>query len=213
MPIVSADRVFESFAISHHLELKVGFRTIRLHSRVTPVTTICFATMTDTTDDIPHTDLIADGWIDRHMPAWTQPYLKLARLDRPTGILAAAVTVLVGKSQLASPTAATGIGHDGAVHHRRHRHARRGLHGETISSTAIIDAQVETYTRTAFAVPARSGCSGALVFLALELALGLVVLIQLNRLTIWLGVASLVLVGVYPLMKRLTWWAAGPSLG
>ena len=31
-------------------------------------------------------------------------------------------------------------------------------------------------------------------------------LVQLNHRTIALGVASLVLVGAYPLMKRLTWW-------
>ena len=33
----------------------------------------------------PHTDLADDGWIDRRMPAWTRPYFKLARLDRPAG--------------------------------------------------------------------------------------------------------------------------------
>src|SRR5579864_2873608 len=35
---------------------------------------------------LPHTDIPADGWIDRRMPGWARPYLRLARLDRPTGI-------------------------------------------------------------------------------------------------------------------------------
>jgi 4-hydroxybenzoate polyprenyltransferase len=46
----------------------------------------------------------------------------------------------------------------------------------------------------------------ALLFLAALLACGLVVLLSLNRLAQELGVASLLLVGVYPLAKRVTWW-------
>jgi 4-hydroxybenzoate polyprenyltransferase len=46
----------------------------------------------------------------------------------------------------------------------------------------------------------------ALAFLGLLLAAGLVVLLQLNRLSQGLGVASLLLVGLYPLAKRVTWW-------
>ena len=46
----------------------------------------------------------------------------------------------------------------------------------------------------------------ALVFLAVLLLVGLGVLLQLNRLAQVLGVASLLLVGLYPLAKRVTWW-------
>jgi 4-hydroxybenzoate polyprenyltransferase len=46
----------------------------------------------------------------------------------------------------------------------------------------------------------------ALVFLGLLLALGLAVLLQLNRLAQVLGAGSLLLVALYPLAKRVTWW-------
>jgi len=46
----------------------------------------------------------------------------------------------------------------------------------------------------------------ALVFLVALLGCGLLVLLCLNRLAQGLGVASLVLVGLYPLAKRVTWW-------
>jgi len=46
----------------------------------------------------------------------------------------------------------------------------------------------------------------ALVFLAVLLAIGLLILLQLNPLAQGLGVASLVLVALYPLAKRVTWW-------
>jgi len=46
----------------------------------------------------------------------------------------------------------------------------------------------------------------AWVFLAGQLGLGLLVLLQLNLYTIMVGASSLVLVTVYPLMKRITYW-------
>jgi 4-hydroxybenzoate polyprenyltransferase len=46
----------------------------------------------------------------------------------------------------------------------------------------------------------------ALLFLALLLLIGLVILLQLNLLAQALGAVSLVLVGLYPLAKRITWW-------
>jgi 4-hydroxybenzoate polyprenyltransferase len=46
----------------------------------------------------------------------------------------------------------------------------------------------------------------ALAFLVALLGCGLLVLLSLNRLAQELGVASLVLVGLYPLAKRVTWW-------
>src|SRR5581483_6423613 len=46
----------------------------------------------------------------------------------------------------------------------------------------------------------------ALIFLAMLLATGLIVLLQLNRLAQALGAASLLLVALYPLAKRVTGW-------
>ena len=47
---------------------------------------------------------------------------------------------------------------------------------------------------------------GAAVFLGVLLLAGLLVLLQLNRLCWALGAGSLVLVALYPLAKRVTWW-------
>ncbi|XP_044735298.1 4-hydroxybenzoate polyprenyltransferase, mitochondrial [Chrysoperla carnea] len=46
----------------------------------------------------------------------------------------------------------------------------------------------------------------ALIFLSLQLSLGLLILLQFNLYTIILGSSSLVLVILYPLMKRITYW-------
>ena len=46
----------------------------------------------------------------------------------------------------------------------------------------------------------------AVVFMALQSLVGLIILLQFNSFSIWLGVASLITVIVYPFMKRVTWW-------
>ncbi len=161
------------------------------------------AIMTDIDADRIHTDLPRDGWIDRRMPAWTRPYLKLARFDRPTGIWLLLLPCLWAIG-LASPNAAGGLGL--AVLFTIGAIVMRGA-GCTVNDIIDrkIDAQVER-TRGRPLPSGQVGLMGASIFLALELAVGFVILIQLDRLAIGLGVASLILVGLYPLMKRLTWW-------
>ena len=45
-------------------------------------------------------------------------------------------------------------------------------------------------------------------FLALQLSLGLAILLQLHPYSQILGTASLILVGTYPLFKRFTYWVS-----
>ena len=46
----------------------------------------------------------------------------------------------------------------------------------------------------------------AIVFLLVQLLIGLLILIQFNKLTIIFGCLALIPVFIYPLMKRITWW-------
>ncbi len=46
----------------------------------------------------------------------------------------------------------------------------------------------------------------AIFFLIIQLCVGLLILIQFNKLTIIFGCLSLIPVFIYPLMKRITWW-------
>ncbi|OLY83430.1 4-hydroxybenzoate polyprenyltransferase, mitochondrial [Smittium mucronatum] len=48
--------------------------------------------------------------------------------------------------------------------------------------------------------------SEAIVFLGAQLSVGLAILLQLNNFTIFLGSSSLILVVLYPYMKRITFW-------
>jgi 4-hydroxybenzoate polyprenyltransferase len=68
-----------------------------------------------------------------------------------------------------------------------------------------IDAQVAR-TRTRPIPSGAISVKRAWLFLAAQCLLGLLILLQLNRYSILLGVASLLLVAGYPFMKRITWW-------
>lgn len=68
-----------------------------------------------------------------------------------------------------------------------------------------IDAQVAR-TRSRPIPSGQVSVRGAVIWLIAQSLLGLVILVTLGRAAIWLGVASLVLVAIYPFAKRFTWW-------
>ena len=149
-----------------------------------------------------HTDIVADGWVAR-LPAPVRPYVLLARLDRPIGawllylpgvwgiLLARAAPIETVRLLLLFGVGSLVMRAAGCV--------------VNDAWDRDLDRQV---TRTA-GRPLASGAlrmRAALAFLAVLLLVGLLILLQLNRLAIALGVASLLLVGLYPLAKRVTWW-------
>jgi 4-hydroxybenzoate polyprenyltransferase len=149
-----------------------------------------------------HTDIRTGGLVAR-LPGAARPYALLMRLDRPIGSW---LLFLPGPwaFALAAPDWATGLWLAllfgvGAV-------VMRGA-GCVVNDwwDRELDAKV---TRTA-GRPIASGAirpRQALAFLAVLLAIGLVILLQLTPLAIWLGVASLVPIMLYPLAKRVTDW-------
>jgi 4-hydroxybenzoate polyprenyltransferase len=68
-----------------------------------------------------------------------------------------------------------------------------------------LDAMVER-TRSRPIPAGQVSVIQAVVFLVAQALIGLAVLLQFNRLAVWTGIASLLIVAIYPLMKRITWW-------
>ncbi|WP_374764405.1 4-hydroxybenzoate octaprenyltransferase [Yunchengibacter salinarum] len=151
-------------------------------------------------------DAVAGSWVYRHAPARTRPYLKLARLDRPVGawlVLWPSLWSLVLGGWGVLPPAMLVLYATlfaiGAV-------AMRGA-GCTINDLADrhIDARVER-TRARPLPAGEVSVTGAVAFLGLQCAVGLLILVQFNAFAIVLGVASVGLVALYPFMKRVTYW-------
>ncbi|HET6609567.1 MAG TPA: 4-hydroxybenzoate octaprenyltransferase [Rhodopila sp.] len=149
-----------------------------------------------------HTDIIAHGWVARFPDRW-RPYLLLARLDRPIGawllFLPGLWGILLARASVAESIRLIVLFGIGSVVMR--------------SAGCVVndlwDRDIDRKIARTAGRPLASGAlraRHALTFLALLLAVGLAILLQLNRLSQALGVASLVLVALYPLAKRVTWW-------
>jgi 4-hydroxybenzoate polyprenyltransferase len=145
------------------------------------------------------------NWVDRLAPAWTRPYLRLARLDRPIGswLLLLPCWWSVG---LAAVGAREGVNLWHLVLFFVGAFAMRGA-GCTWND--IVDRDLDARVERTRSRPIPSGqvtVATAAAFLVLQAMIGLAVLLQFNRFTIYVGLASLGVVAVYPFMKRITYW-------
>jgi len=146
------------------------------------------------------------NWVDTRAPSWSRPYLRLARLDRPIGSwlllmpcwwsAALAAGVLGDISRLPVVIALFFVG----------AFVMRGA-GCTWNDITDrdLDAKVER-TRSRPIPAAQVSVPQAIAFLVLQALVGLAVLLQFNRFAVATGIASLIIVAVYPFMKRITWW-------
>ncbi len=144
----------------------------------------------------------ATSWIDARMPPRTRPWLRLARADRPAGFWLL-MWPCWWSAALAAPgwpdPALLALFAAGAVVMRA-----AGCVVNDIADREF-DARVER-TKSRPLASGEASVSGALVFLAVLLACGLAILVQLDRAAVLVGAGSLVLVGLYPFMKRITHW-------
>src|ERR1700678_1294034 len=146
------------------------------------------------------------NWVDTHAPSWSRPYLRLARFDRPIGswlllmpcwwsaALAAAVGGDVG--QLPSVIVLFFVG-------------AFVMRGAGCTWNDITDRDLDALVERTQSRPIPAGqvsVPQAVAFLVIQSLIGLAVLLQFNRFAIVTGIASLVIVAIYPFMKRITWW-------
>ncbi len=161
------------------------------------------------TDDARPADAAPITWVD-HVPAAVRPYLRLARADRPIGIWLL-LWPCWWSILLAAPQAGFGFwtviwivclfvlfAVGAAV-----------MRGAGCTYNDIVDRDIDAKVARTAGRPIPSGqvsLAMAWTFLVAQLAIGLVVLIQLNWFSIVLGALSLVPIAIYPFMKRITDW-------
>ncbi|HTH17681.1 MAG TPA: 4-hydroxybenzoate octaprenyltransferase [Magnetospirillum sp.] len=147
-------------------------------------------------------DIPVGNWIDRWVPPVARPYLRLMRLDRPIGTWLLLFPCW-WSAALAAPDwpdlwlfALFAVGSI----------VMRGA-GCTVND--IADHKFDALVERTKGRPIPSGAVSvkqAAAFLAAQLVVGLLILVQLNGFAIGVGIASLALVFPYPLMKRITYW-------
>src|SRR5438105_445845 len=147
-------------------------------------------------------DIRQGDWVDRILPAWVQPYARLARLDRSIGtwlLLFPGWWAIALAARRWPDPALLLLFALGAV----------GMRGAGCTLNDIADRHYDAQVARTRLRPLPSGAvtlRQAALFLAFQLATGAAVLFSLNRTSVLLGVAVLGLIGTYPFMKRITYW-------
>lgn len=163
-----------------------------------------------TENHIPGHETVADAqsgnWVDRYAPGWLKPYARLARWDRPIGIWLLFWPCAWGLGMAAVANPERGFDWIAVVLMFVGALLMRGA-GCTFND--IVDRDIDMKVARTRSRPIPSGqvtAKDALVFLVAQTLLASAILFQFNRFTVWAAIGSLVLVVIYPFMKRVTWW-------
>ncbi len=153
--------------------------------------------MTRTASDIPK-----GNWIDRAAPRALRPYLRLARLDRPIGtwllLLPCWWSIALASPGWPDPWLLALFAIGAIV-----------MRGAGCTLNDIVDRDIDARVARTADRPITSGAvsvANAAAFFVIQCLAGLAVLSQFNAFAIWVGVASLGLIAIYPFMKRITYW-------
>ncbi|MDP4031855.1 MAG: 4-hydroxybenzoate octaprenyltransferase [Pseudorhodobacter sp.] len=156
--------------------------------------------------------IVADAprgnWVDSQAPAALRPYLRLSRADRPIGTWLLLLPCFWGLALAA--------GADPAGYRPWDAWIAIGctlgafvMRGAGCTWNDITDRDIDAAVARTKSRPIPSGqvsVRQALLWMFAQVALGALILITFNPVTIGLGVASLALVAIYPFAKRFTWW-------
>lgn len=151
-------------------------------------------------------DAVRGHWADTLLPRWLRPYSRLARWERPIGWW-----LLLWPCWWSAALASDHAGRPwpnpghlvlfliGAV----------AMRGAGCTWNDLVDRDIDERVARTRSRPIPSGqvtAGQARVFLVLQALVGLVVLLQFDRFSIGLGLSSLLVVAIYPFMKRVTDW-------
>ena len=152
-------------------------------------------------------DAVTGNWVDRWAPAWSRPYMRLSRADRPIGtwllllpcwwgvLLAALAT---GGGDLGTLWIAVGCAVGAFL-----------MRGAGCTWNDVTDREFDAQVARTRSRPIPSGqvtVKQATVWMILQALIAFAILLTFNTSAILLGIASLVLVCIYPFAKRFTWW-------
>ena len=155
-------------------------------------------------------DIPEAGFLYRTAPKTIKPYLTLARFDRPIGtwlvLFPCWWSLTLATDNWSAATGSLGktlwlylLFGIGAV----------VMRGAGCTFNDITDRHFDAKVARTAGRPIPSGAVSvpqAILFMMFLSLMGLSVLIQFNYFTIYLGIASLFLVVIYPFMKRITYW-------
>ena len=146
------------------------------------------------------------NWVDTSAPPWLRPYLRLTRLDRPIGWWLLLLPCWWSSALAAVADGAWGpnlwlvlLFLIGAI----------VMRGAGCTWNDLVDRDIDARVERTRSRPIPSGqvsVRAAIIFLVVQALIGLLVLLQFNAFAVMVGLASLLVVAIYPFMKRVTYW-------
>lgn len=156
--------------------------------------------------DITVADATKMNWVDRFMPLWSRPYLRLSRADRPAGTWLLLLPCLY---TLALAIAATGWRVEDVWFFIAFCIGAFLMRGAGCTWNDLTDEEFDGEVERTRSRPLPSGQvsrRGAYVWMVAQALLAFLILITFNGLSIFMGFLALIPVAIYPFMKRVTWW-------
>lgn len=152
-------------------------------------------------------DAASDNWVDRYAPAFTRPYLRLSRADRPIGTWllllpcwwGLALAMLFDQQPRWFDLwifAGCGLG-------------AFLMRGAGCTWNDITDRDIDAKVARTRSRPIPSGqvsVKGAMVWMIAQALIAFCILLTFNYAAISLGILALLPVAIYPFAKRFTWW-------
>ena len=151
-------------------------------------------------------DAVTGNWVDHLAPAWSRPYLRLSRADRPIGTWLLLLPCWWGVGLAAATYGpkpldlwiVVGCGFGAFL-----------MRGAGCTWNDITDREFDAAVARTRSRPIPSGqvtVKQAAGWMAAQALLAALILFTFNWAAIGLGVLSLGLVAIYPFAKRFTWW-------
>jgi len=150
-------------------------------------------------------DARPDSLVLRLTPDFALPYVQLARLDRPAGW-----QLLLAPCWWSAALAGDAVHRGPDLRHLLlFLIGAIAMRGAGCTYNDILDRDLDAGVARTRGRPLPSGRvspRAAALFLAVQALVGLAALVAFNRFSIGLGLASLIVVAIYPLTKRVTSW-------
>ncbi len=156
-------------------------------------------------------DAPSDNWVYRVLPRAGWPYAQLARWDRPIGWQLLMWPCFWSAALAANAARDTGLFSPGlfVFHLILFFVGSVAMRGAGCTYNDLVDQKIDMEVARTRSRPLPSGRVSRLeakVFIVFQALVGLLVLVQFNAFSIFLGILSLGLVAIYPFAKRFTDW-------
>ncbi len=150
-------------------------------------------------------DAVRGSWV-ASAPTGFQPYLRLSRFDRPIGFWLLGLPCLAG---LALARNDTGLGASDVFYGVLYLIGAVAMRGAGCTYNDILDRDIDAKVERTALRPLPAGTvtlKQAWIWLLAQCGVGLVILVLLPTAARYVALASIPLVALYPIMKRITWW-------